>query len=260
MLCIAMPMVIAIAIIMLYNFPSLFGLSKAKISVIAVPGPIIVVSDIHVGSRKSYYTVLRRLIERIRYTTVVIAGDLIDERIPFSNILSGLKTALEALGLERGRVIYVVSTASHDIDGYFEKPLHIAINNITISIVSDIVRIIIDGCSSYIYVTHGEYTSRDGVIAYILDRIGVALFKKSIIALIMRKALDIEKNVWVFVGHSHVLSIEPLLKVANTGSWDDRVYASAKPGIGVIRCIDNRLDVKFIKVSLKTNQNQRPIL
>lgn len=247
----AIPMIIAIAIIILYNFPLLFRFSKANVSSIVVLEPIIIVSDIHVGSRKSYHTVLRRFIERMRYDTLVIVGDLIDDRIPLSNILNGLKTAIEALGLEKGRIIYIVSTTSHDINGYFEKPLHITIDSIAISIVSGIIRISIDGCRDYIYAAHGEYVSRDGVIAYILDRISMALFRKSITAIIMRKALDIERDAWVFIGHSHIPSIEPLLKIVNTGSWDERIYASAKPGIGIVRCIDNKLDVKFIKVSLK---------
>lgn len=257
MLSIATPMIIAVATVLLHNFPWLIRSLKIKANSMSVSGPVVVVSDVHIGSRKSYYTVLGKLLKKIECSTVIVAGDLLNERMPLNSIVKGLKIALEALGLERGRIIYIVSTASHDIDGYFEKPLHLVINGTSISVVSGIARISIDDCSGYIYATHGEYVSRDGAVAYFLDRLSMALFKKSITALVMRRILGTERAAWIFIGHSHVPSIEPILKVVNTGSWDDRVYAPAKPGIVTIKCVNNRLDVEFIELPLKAGTTIR---
>ncbi|MEM2389520.1 MAG: hypothetical protein QW215_04690 [Ignisphaera sp.] len=254
-LFIAAPMMIAVATILLYNLPWLFRPLKNKVNSIAVSGPVIVVSDVHIGSRKSYYTILGKLLKKIEHSTVIVAGDLLNERVPLNSIVKSLKIALEALDLERSRIIYIISTASHDIDGYFEKPLHLIINGISISMVSGIARILIDDCNSYIYATHGEYVSRDGAVAYFLDRLSVSLFRKSITALVMRRIMGAERATWIFIGHSHIPSIEPSLKVVNTGSWDDRVYAPAKPGIGIIKCVDNRLDVEFIEIPLNASHN-----
>lgn len=249
---IALLMVVAVAVILLYNFPCLFRAHRARIHTISVLGPVVIVSDIHIGSRNSHYTVLRKFIEKLNYATVVVVGDFLDKRIPFNrSTVESLIMAIRALGLDKGRVIYIASTASHDIEGYFDKALHISIDSIDIYIVSGIARITVDSCSHHIYATHGEYISRDGVAAYILDKIGRSLLGKPLTALIARKMLDIERSSWIFIGHSHIPYTDHSSRMANTGSWDNRFYAPAQPSVGIVKCINNRLYVKLSKITLR---------
>ncbi|MCS7111040.1 MAG: hypothetical protein N3D82_01315 [Ignisphaera sp.] len=256
-LYIAAPIVVAVAAALLYNFPSMLRPPRIRCANVVLSGPVVVVSDVHIGSRKSYYMVLGRLIKRWGLTTITVAGDLLDRRIPPSDIVNGLKSAIEALGLERGRIIYIASTASHDIDSSFEKPLHLTINSISIHVVSGVARILIDGCSSYILATHGEYVSRDGVVAHLLDRLGISLFRKSLTSLLIRRMLRAEKAAWIILGHSHIPFIDHTLRVINTGSWDDRAYAPVKPAVGIVKCINGKLDAKFLELPLKSSATSK---
>lgn len=251
-LCIATPIATAIAITILYNFPLLLKPPRVIDAGVAISGPAIVVSDVHIGSRKSYYTLLGKLLKRLKSTALIVAGDLLDERVPLSSFVSSLKSAVEILGLERGSMVYVVSTAGHDVYGYFEKPLHLVINGVDIHIVSDVARIHIDGCGSYILVTHGEHISRDGVAAHLLDRLGVALLGKPITPILMRRTLRGRELAWIFLGHSHIPFTDFRARVANMGSWDDRVYAPAEPLVGIISCVGGRPSIEFIELPLKS--------
>ena len=246
---IALPMVMAVAFILLYNFPCLFRAPRARIHTISVSGPAIIVSDVHIGSKNSCYTVLRKFIERIGYGTLIVVGDLLDERVPLNrSAIESLREAIRALGLSKGRVIYIASTAGHDIENYLDKTLHISIDSIDIYILSGVAKIMVNSCSHHIYATHGEYVSKDGVAAYILDKIGRAILRKPITALIAKKVLNVEKNSWVFTGHSHIMLIDTKFRIANTGSWDNRFYAPAQPGIGVVKCIDGKLYVRLFQI------------
>lgn len=248
----AIPMLMAIVFIVFHNFPWLYRFKKIKIHSMFLEGSIIIVSDIHIGSKNSYYFVLKEFLKRINYDVVIVAGDFIDRRIEFGkNAVDYLKTAIKALGIRRGKIIYIVSTASHDIDRYFEDTMSLSIDGVETYIVSGVVEAILGKCRNRVYVSHGEYISRDGVAAYILDKIFNKLFKRNITALLMRRALGIDKYQWVFTGHSHILSIDTLYRIANTGSWDERLYAKAYPGIGIVKCIDGKLYVKLIKLSIR---------
>jgi len=248
----AIPMVIAIAFIMFHNFPWLYRFKRIKIHSMFLEGSIVIVSDIHIGSKNSYYFIFKKFLRRIDYDVVIVAGDFIDKRIEFGkNAIDYLKTAIKALDIKRGKIIYIVSTASHDIDRYFENIMSLSIDGVEVYIASGVVEVIIGKCRNRVYISHGEYISRDGVTAYILDKIFNKLFKRSITALLMRRALGVDEYQWVFTGHSHILSIDTLYRIANTGSWDERLYAKAYPGIGIVKCIDGKLYVKLIKLSIR---------
>uniref|UniRef100_A0A7C5XQL8 Metallophosphoesterase n=1 Tax=Ignisphaera aggregans TaxID=334771 RepID=A0A7C5XQL8_9CREN len=248
----AMPMVMAIAFIVCHNFPWIYRFKKIKIHSMFLDGSIVIVSDIHIGSKNSYYFLLKEFLKRINYDVVIVAGDFIDKRIEFNkNTIDYLRAAIKALDIRRGKIIYIASTASHDIDRYFEDIMPLSIDGVETYIVSGVVEIKLGGCRNSVYVSHGEYISRDGVAAYILDKIFNKLFKRNITALLMRRALGVDEYQWVFTGHSHILSIDPIYRIANTGSWDERLYAKAYPGIGIVRCIDGKLYVRLVKLSIR---------
>jgi len=182
---------------------------------------IMIVSDVHLWKSKNVNDI-GRIVREKNIDAIIVAGDLFDESIEISStktIVETLKKAISAMDLHNTRLIFIPSRSFHDFRALFIKPLSFTYRDIDIVIIPDIAIFKIDKCNDYIVVTHGDYAFRSGVIAFLLDIIGVKLFRRLSTGELLRKLYSLDRNVWLVYGHSHIGYIDYSKKIINTGCW-----------------------------------------
>ncbi len=170
--------------------------------------PVAFISDLHVGG--GFISELRLALSHVSPKTVVVVGDLLDDRRYFYTALnSSLDKLLIEAGLESYEVYWVTSMI-HDPDvkpGTYGE-LHV-VGHTAVFRIGDVVAV----------AHHGETACRLGPLAlaasYVLGKLGVELPLEKL----WRKLCKVPESWWVIFGHSHLAGIDYKWKVANTGSW-----------------------------------------
>lgn len=198
-----------------YWRPRVFGYSFRNLR------KIMIVSDVHLWKSKGVNNI-GRIVREKNIDVVIVAGDLFDEPIEISStrtIVEALKRAINAMDLHNTRLVFIPSRSFHDFRALFTKPLFFKYRDIDIVVIPDIAVFKIDRCNDYIVVTHGDYAFRSGVIAFLLDIMGIKLFGRLPTGELLRKLYSLGRNVWLVYGHSHIGYIDYSRKIINTGCW-----------------------------------------
>ncbi len=101
-----------------------------------------------------------------------------------------------------------------------------------------VVKLVIGGRTFWFL--HGDYVVKNGLIASLMNK----LFSGSYDKLVRFAVRAGGEGDWVVIGHTHVPSINTELRVANTGSWINRLISATDTAI----VIDGSGNVKLINI------------
>lgn len=182
-------------------------------------GKIVIFSDTHIkegGLPQS----LAEFIVKEKFDVIIAAGDLIEyghRRIKENVLKQKLVEVFDRIIRESSvkEIFYVVSMSSHDPK--INRVLDFMAEGKRITVVPGVL--IIENSGKF-YITHGDYASRNGSIARILNRIFDLWTEKK-----LRSALKLPKDAWLICGHTHIPRIDTKLRIANTGSWRGKLLA-----------------------------------
>ena len=209
--------------------------------------PILVVSDLHLGSRSSLGAKL--LVSVLRHSSaraIVVAGDLFDKKTLLNNKALSLLRRLTAGSVRV--VIYVPSTSSHDLVDIPREAVVREIDGKKVFVFPKAVAISVEKCLGKLYVTHGDIAIRNGVAAHITDVLTSKIFSKTFTGAVLRKKLGLGDLDWLIHGHTHIAQINRQYKVASTGCWIDRPHEKIERAFAVVSCSEGVLDVKLIRI------------
>jgi len=239
----------------LWNLPWILRYIDADPVPVEIGGAFIAVSDVHVGASEGA-RVIGAISRSLNADHIVVAGDLIDRPMTpssLSELVEALRWVFSELGF-RGTLIYVLSRSFHDIRLEGGRPLELRIDGSRAVIVPGATSIKLDNCVERVVVTHGDYVSRNGTLAMLLDLIGVKLFGAPVTGLALRRFLKLKSYDWLVYGHSHVAYIDRARRIVNTGTWIPVRFARKKTSLrgkniaAVFRCREGRLEFSAITV------------
>lgn len=217
----------------IWNFPWLTKYYTLKVYREKIASnKIIVFSDVHI-KKGALPASLEEFIVRHNFDTIIVAGDLLEyghKRIHKDELERVLKEIFNPV-IENGyvkQIFYVTSTSTHDpkVEDIIELP----ISNVKIVVVPGLL--ILENKTKY-FITHGDYVSRNGAIARVLNKISRLWLERK-----LRGILDVPRDAWLICGHTHIPSIDRELRIANTGGWKGKLWI--KPTYTVVT-IDNRI-------------------
>ncbi|MFN7106097.1 MAG: phosphohydrolase [Pyrobaculum sp.] len=177
---------------------------------------MIVLGDVHIGSRYSKIGQLRKCLESIYAEKVAIVGDVFDDEyrpVGREEAARLIKKAMKILQI-RPRQLYIsFSSSSHDPQ--LSVPLVEKIDGVEVTAYNGHIHI------DRVVITHGDSVVKNGVLAYLIEfasrgRLGRAL----------RKRLMVSDDMWLVYGHSHVPYVDLERKILNPGGW--KIYGFRK--------------------------------
>ncbi|MEQ9715461.1 MAG: metallophosphoesterase family protein [Candidatus Asgardarchaeum sp.] len=220
--------IVALTIYSLYVFPWITGYLKLEVQNFNIKenSRILIISDLHIKYKKQRQPNLDKLLKIIRekeIDTLIIAGDFLDNHLKIS--LNQLKNivieGLSKIGVDKFanlRVFYVMSLSSHDpiINDTLIEFEHD--DSLKVTIVRGALKITIGNCN--FLVLHGDYAARNGAVARFINLLMLKLRKQQLyIEKLLKRKLQLSKNEWLIMGHTHIAGIDYKYKVANCGSW-----------------------------------------
>jgi len=239
----------------LWNLPWVLRYIDADPVPVEIGGALIAVSDVHVGTSEGT-RIIGTISRSLNADHIVVAGDLVDKPLTpssLSELVEVLRRVFSELGFG-GTLIYVLSRSFHDIRLEGCRPLELRIGGSRAIIVPGATLIKLENCVERIVVTHGDYMSRNGTLAMLLDLIGVKLFGTPVTGLALRRFLKLKSCDWLVYGHSHVAYVDRVRRIVNTGTWipvrfaGRRTSLRGKSVVAVFRCRGGKLEVSAITV------------
>lgn len=246
----------AVFVFVVYNFPWITGYWRIDVKefVIKKSRRIAFISDVHLGARGSSIGMVKdtlKMLRRLSVDTLVIVGDLINRRfyIDMKDLEMLAIFIANTLKLTNTTIIYILSSSAHDVilnsSGNDIAKVKIDDINVELIYIPHVLKVRFEGCRDYIYATHGDYISRNGVVSYLIDRISRKIFKKLFTGIAARKIFHLDGRSWVILGHSHTPYIDRKYKVVGLGSWVKRYYAPRESAVALVTCKDGLLNVVF---------------
>lgn len=208
--------------------------------------PILIVSDIHLGNRDSLGREVLRIALKYGFHTLVIAGDLLDKRTIFSDNIFNLLEKFFVGSIRN--VFYVPSSSSHDIEPLPAGPISRQFNGKRVVLVPGVLALSVDGCVGGLYITHGDYSSRNGILAHIIDALALKAFSKPFTGVALRKFLRVGDADWVIHGHSHLAIHSQKLRIVDTGCWVKRPHESVQRAFAVATCKNGVVEVDLFRI------------
>ena len=225
MLTITIIIIVATALLIafiLWNFPWILRYYSLEVHYQRITDnpSVVIISDIHAGSGKEDLVSLGRVLKSLKADVIAIAGDLFEfEHKPadITKLKILIKNFLSKISLNQFvKMFYVVSGSSHD-PILKKKVVQFNINGNMITVIKGVLKLETSGV--LVYVTHGDYACRDGVIANLLNKISLRLRRIPWMECKLRRIVGVKRDEWLIAGHTHIPLIDHGLKVANCGSW-----------------------------------------
>jgi predicted phosphodiesterase len=177
-------------------------------------GKTLFISDLHLESERvfEYSRELRAFIESGQVSNLVVNGDLFNSPEDAQAVLAdtGPDSVLRRLGLEGLQVncFWVIGSPPHDPSN-LPNP-----NNAGgFRVVGDCVEM--DFGRTIVLVYHGHDMGVKGFLSHAWDR----FISRLSLERAWKKLAKVDKDTWVFFGHTHIPGIDPKLRVANSGGW-----------------------------------------
>ncbi len=191
-------------IIIFYNFPFLiypiYNFDPCnKPYALNLTGKILFISDVHLKGNENY-TFVGKFLNKNNVTNLVIVGDLFYKK----GINLTERDIFKSLGIGYNvRVIFV--RGNHDPKEFISE---------RIIFVGECAKIKVN--NETIYATHGQYSSRIGIIGFLLKALGIDMER------IWKEFMKI--NDWVIFGHFHIPEINYDEKYARCGGFIKRAF------------------------------------
>ncbi len=210
---------------------------------------ILFFSDTHIKNEKSNLSILKEFILSTKPRYIVVAGDFLDERRVMSHeeFTRKLNNALKKLGiheLEQIDFFYVMSLSSHDPiikEDYFnyqfdKKMIHIVKGALLLKTMKE-----------RYFVMHGDYFSRNGAIAGVINIIMKRIFNKQLwVECFLKQRLSLSADTWLIMGHTHIPGINSTCKVANSGAWSSHIGRAFS---NTILLVDQNSSIKLLTLN-----------
>lgn len=247
----------------LYNFPwiSRYWSPDIEKFVVKKGGKIALVSDVHIDADSldiDWIRIIGKTVEKLSIDFLIVVGDLVNKRlyIDINYLEKFARVVTNIMDLRNTVILYVPSNSAHDLALYSQKKGGIRFRfldrNVEFIYTVHMLRIDFEECSESIYVTHGDYISRNGVLSYLLDKVGRKMFKKLFTGVIGRKILDLDNRSWIVVGHSHVSYLDRSYRAIGLGCWIKRYYAPRESSIAIASCRNKSLNIRFISLDKRS--------
>ncbi len=236
-------------IVLLHNFPWIMRcyiprIHNVKLSLDDLP--VFIVSDIHLGNKNSLGVYVFKIASKYSFRTMVIAGDLIDKRVFFSDkVFDLLKMFLVG---DVKNVFYIPSSSSHDIEPLPKNVITQYFNGRRVAVVPQALAISISNCVGRIYITHGDYASRNGVVAHLLDAIFTKVLSRPFTVLVLRKVFNAKNFEWIIYGHTHLTAYLKNYRAVNTGCWIRRPHESMQKAFAILKCSNGFVEVRLVRI------------
>jgi predicted phosphodiesterase len=203
-------------------FPSLNPAVCAKR--LSLSGNTLFISDLHLRSNQlfNYAEDLRDLVETNNVSNLVINGDLFDSPEDGQEILGtsrSERSILDSLGLEgsSANVFWVVGSPPHE-------PVDLANEEKDPGGITALGECAIITCGSLeVMAYHGHDMSNRGGYGHLWDR----FVSRMSLEKAWKRFANVDKEVWVVFGHTHIPGIDARSRVANCGGWSTSLIMRA---------------------------------
>ena len=239
-------------LIIIYELPFTYIYHINSISIdLSNSNIIAIISDLHIENNPKNLTCIGNFLKKLNIQLLIIDGDLFDElnlrKLTINEIKSYLNYAIDRLGLESSNVkkIYYI-TALFNHDPIIENDLNISLNKFNILMHRGMA--ILYFCNSKIYILHGDYVIRNGILAAIINVFSTLFNKSLVFEKFTKSVLNISEDSWIILGHSHLPGIDYVNKIVNLGSWIDRFIKSSNT-LALIYCENNNLKIYLVKLN-----------
>jgi predicted phosphodiesterase len=196
-------------------------------------GNTLFISDLHLKANHPFDhgKDLRNFIETNKVSNLIINGDLFDSPRAAQQILdreSGIPKALGVEGISLN-LFWVIGSPHHDPTDTSKSLMGSA----GLKILGRCALIEFDRFEVLVY--HGHDTSLIGALGHAWDRF---LFKLGL-EKAWRRLAQVDPNVWVIFGHTHIPGVDAERRVANCGGWKGVPFVPAsRTGILVSETAD----------------------
>lgn len=173
------------------------------------------ISDFHLeaGRPFRYAKDLRAFVQREHISNFVVNGDLFNSPEDAIEILrdAGSNGLLERLGLNSLAVnfFWVVGSPAHDL----ANPEAVISGLDPIRVLGDCVSFAWSANKVLLY--HGHDLSAKGALGHGWNR----FISKMSLERAWKRFADVDKDTWVFFGHTHIPGVDSRHRVANSGGW-----------------------------------------
>ena len=212
----------------IYAHPWSLGLKRPIIRVKVAGGLIAVISDLHLrDARSKVDPAINEFLLSMNVKYVIVAGDLFDRYHRGFDQRRLHLTLASTFGdlCKRGvNVYYVVSSSSHDPIPPKDVIKFLCYGS-EILVVKGVLALEAEGLT--LYVTHGDYASRNGFLARLIERVASALGQRLLLERRVKKALGIPQDSWLVMGHTHLPGVDYRRRVANCGAWQPHLFVKA---------------------------------
>jgi len=211
--------------IVFLSFPFLFKNKIYYQEVSLERGKVMIISDLHLDSNPRDLSCIGDYLEENDVSLLVFNGDLFDmlHREEFKEEF--LEEAIKRLDIEESsvnKIIYILALYNHDPylkeSKYFEDEK----GNL---VLSGILKLKTE--EELLHIFHGDYVVNSigiGVLT-LVNKFASPLFYERL----TKRILQAEE--WIILGHSHVSGIDYDRRIANSGTWINRIFPNTDTAI-----------------------------
>lgn len=238
--------VFVLAITILFAFPFLSGEKMFKKEMQLDKEKALIISDLHLDSNPRELNCIGNYIEENEISYLIINGDLFDKKHSQRFTPKIFNQAYKELGLKQTsleKIIYLLASHYHDPKISKKEVQEFTKDKKKVLVFKGLLELKTQ--KEKINISHGDYlltaitTGGASIISKLSPNMMYEKFFKSM--------LEIEEDEWLIIGHTHVAGIDYESKVANTGSWVNRVFPASDTGI-LIKNNPNSQNVSLITI------------
>lgn len=238
--------VFVLAITTLFAFPFLSEGKIFKKEMQLDKKKTLIISDLHLDSNPRELSCIRNYIKENKISYLIINGDLFDKKHSQRFTPKMFNKAYKELGLKQTdleKIVYILAYQYHDPKIPKKEIQEFTKDKKKVLAFKGLLELKTQ--KEKINISHGDYllsavtTGGASIISKLSPNMIYEKFFKSM--------LEIEEDEWLIIGHTHVAGIDYKSKVANTGSWINRIFPASDTGI-LIKNNPNSQNVSLITI------------
>lgn len=226
---IALLVLVLVIALLMYEMPFIYDNAYVTTMELNNDPLIIAISDLHLEANARNLTCIGNYMRRLRHGDIylVINGDLFDkahkQELNHSHILE-LLSRLNLAGINNLKeVVYVMAIYDHDPRAPRNEATYY-VNGVKVRVVHGIVKLAMGG--NTLWFLHGDYVVKNGLIASLMNKILMGSYDR-----LVRLAVRAREGDWVVIGHTHVPGVNNELRIANTGTWINRLISATNTAV-----------------------------
>lgn len=222
-------------------FPFVFEKEIYSKQIFLEEGRVLIISDLHLDRNSRDLSCIGDYSEKNNISYLILNGDIFDKmhRKKYEeNFLTEAKQRLGIKNYSELKIIYILALYNHD--PYFKENIKESKESL---ILRGILKLKIRDDLFYIF--HGDYASSNGIgIMGLINKITSKLFFESF----AKNIIKAKKDDWVILGHSHIPGIDYEKKLANAGTWINRIVKSSDTAVLIETQKNLKPQISLIKI------------